>query len=48
MRLCGGDGGNRTPVRKHAAFGSTCLFRSFDLTKSYPSDQDTFSDFDWI
>ena len=20
----------------------------FDLTKSYPSDQDTFSDFDWV
>jgi hypothetical protein len=24
--LYGGGGGNRTPVRKSSAFGSTCLF----------------------
>ena len=28
----GGDGGSRTPVRKHSAVGTTCLVSSLALT----------------
>ncbi len=35
--LFGGDGGNRTRVRKFSAFGSTCLADSFNLTACDPN-----------
>ena len=35
----GGGGGNRTRVREHSAFGSTCLATSFHLTESSPDGQ---------
>ena len=35
----GGGGGNRTRVREHSAFGSTCLAASFCLTVSPPDGQ---------
>ncbi len=36
----GGGGGNRTRVRKHSAFGSTCLSRSIYLIASYPTGRE--------
>ena len=36
----GGDGGNRTRVRKHSALGSTCLVSPFNLIAQAPADQD--------
>ena len=38
-REIGGGGGNRTRVREHSAFGSTCLATSFHLTESSPDGQ---------
>ena len=35
----GGGGGNRTRVREHSTFGSTCLAASFHLTGSPPDGQ---------
>ncbi len=31
----GGGGGSRTPVRKHSAFGTTCLVSSLALTNQH-------------
>ena len=36
----GGGGGNRTRVRKHSAFGSTCLSRSIYLITGYPTGRE--------
>ena len=38
-RKIGGGGGNRTRVRKHSAFGSTCLALSFILAAPPPDGQ---------
>ncbi len=38
-RRIGGGGGNRTRVRKHSAFGSTCLAASLLLAASPPDGQ---------
>ena len=35
--MIGGAGGNRTPVRQHFTFGSTCLAVSIELTISRPT-----------
>jgi len=35
----GGGGGNRTRVRQHSAYGSTCLVLSIDLAVNNPTDR---------
>ena len=38
--MVGGDGGDRTRVRKYSALGSTCLVSPFNLIFQTPADQD--------
>ena len=46
--LFGGDGGNRTRVRKLSVKESTCLVWSIDLISCHPTDRDTRDDFSSI
>lgn len=42
----GGGGGNRTHVRKPAAFGTTCLVQSLSLIDLFPIDRELIDDSD--
>ena len=48
MSNYGGDGGNRTRVRKLSVKESTCLVWSIDLISCHPTDRDTRDDFSSI
>jgi hypothetical protein len=47
-KVYGGDGGNRTRVRKLSVKESTCLVWSIDLISCHPTDRDTRDDFSSI
>lgn len=44
----GGGGGNRTHVRKSAAFGTTCLVQSLSLIDPSPIDRKLTDDSVWF
>lgn len=44
----GGGGGNRTHVRKSAAFGTTCLVQSLSLIDLSPIDRKLTDDSGWF